>query len=73
MPKFVWIAEVGTIDSFLKGKATGMILMDATEPKKTARLAYLLENTYIGAINGVHGRYPLPLQPFNIHHNLKPF
>ena len=73
MPKFVWIAEVGTIDSFLNGKATGMILMDATEPKKTASLACLLENDYIGAIIGVHGRYPLPLQPFKIHHNLKPF
>lgn len=73
MPKFVWIAEVGTVDSFLKNKATGMILMDATEPKKTAILAYLLENTYIGEINGQFDRYTLPLPPFNIHHNLKPF
>lgn len=74
MPKFVWIAEVGTVDSFLNNKATGMILMDATEPKKTAILAYLLENTYIGPINdGQVSRYTLPLQPFNIHYNLNPF
>ena len=35
MPKFVWIAEVGTRESFAAaGKATGMLLMDATEPEK---------------------------------------
>jgi hypothetical protein len=47
--------------------------MDATEPKKTNILAYLLENTYIGPIKGVIDRYSLPLQPFQIHHNLNPF
>jgi len=73
MPKFVWIAETGTPDSFSANKATGMILMDATEPKKRAILASLLENAYIGPINGLVNRYSLPLQPFSIHRNLKLF
>lgn len=73
MPKFVWIVEVGTVESFSQNKATGMILMDATEPKKMTILAYLLENTYIGEINGADDRYSLPLPPFEIFNNLKPF
>jgi hypothetical protein len=73
MPKFVWIAEVGTRESFAAGKATGMLLMDATEPKKTEILAYFLENTYIGKINGKITEYTLPLRPFKIHQNLKSF
>jgi hypothetical protein len=73
MPKFVWIAEVGTTESFKAGKATGMMLMDATEPKKTEILAYFLENMYIGRSNGVVSSYSLPLRPFSIHHNLKSY
>lgn len=73
MPKFVWIAEVGTVASFQNGKATGMLLIDATEPQKAEMLAYFAGNVYIGPINGKIGRYILPLQPFSIHHNLKPF
>jgi hypothetical protein len=73
MSKFVWIAEVGTPESFAAGKATGMLLMDATEPKKNQILAYLLENTYIGKIGGEIKVLSLPLQPFKMHHNLKPF
>lgn len=73
MSKFVWIAEVGTVNSFKNGKATGMILMDATEPKKQGILAYLLENSYFGPIFGQVNRYTLPFKPFKLHHNLKPF
>ena len=73
MPKFVWIAEIGNVESFNDGQATGMLLMDATEPRKTEILAYLLENMYIGTINGKQSVYSLPLRPFSIHHNLKPF
>ncbi|TDH25215.1 hypothetical protein EXU57_14010 [Segetibacter sp. 3557_3] len=73
MPKFVWIAEVGPPDLMADEKATGLILMDATEPKKPAILAYLLENSYIGPANGSSGQYSIPLSPFSIHKNLKPF
>jgi len=73
MPKFVWIAETGTRESFAVGKATGMLLMDATEPKKTEILARFLENTYLGKIDGIVGEYNIPLRPFRIHQNLKSY
>ncbi len=73
MPKFIWIAEVATIESLSQSKAIGMLLMDATEPKDVGILAYLLKNVYIGRINGTVQSYSLPLPPFKIYHNLKPF
>ncbi|NJO24492.1 MAG: hypothetical protein HC867_00045 [Bacteroidia bacterium] len=73
LPKFVWIAEVGSQDSFAAGKATGMILLDATEPKKKEILAYLLENAYIGKVGGELKVLSLPLRPFQMHQNLKSF
>lgn len=73
MPKFVWIAEVGTQESFAEDKATGMLVMDATEPKKNEILAYLLENTYIGRVGKKIVLLPVPLQPFRIHRNLNSF
>ena len=30
MPKFIWVGEIGTIDSFLKKEATGLIILDST-------------------------------------------
>lgn len=73
MPKFVWIAEIGTPESFATGKATGMLLMDATEPKKNEILAYLLENTYIGKVKDKIQVLSIPLPPFQIHQNLNSF
>ncbi|MEP7372352.1 MAG: hypothetical protein ABI675_03115 [Chitinophagaceae bacterium] len=73
MPKFVWIAEIGTQDSFANDKATGMLLLDATEPKKNEILAYLLENTYIGKVRDKVEVLSLPLPPFQIHQNLNLF
>jgi hypothetical protein len=74
MPKFVWIAELGTQKSYEKGKATGMILLDATEPKKGDVLAYLIENTYFGPVNGgAPDLYNLSINPFTQFQNLKLF
>ncbi|MDP2421333.1 hypothetical protein [Sediminibacterium sp.] len=70
MPKFVWIAEIGTPDSYNVGQATGMILMDATEPNKSENLACFLENTYIGIQDGKIGIYSITLPPFRMHTNL---
>ena len=73
MPKFVWIAEVGTQESYAEDKATGMLLMDATEPRKNEILAYILENTYIRKVGKKIEVLSLPLHPFRIHQNLNMF
>src|SRR5690348_14319902 len=73
MPKFVWIAELTTIALVQDKKASGLIIMDATEPLKSEFLACLIENTYIGTINDVPGRYPIALNPFKRFNNLKTF
>lgn len=73
MPKFVWIAELTTPDLVDDKKAVGMILLDATEPNQPEVLATLIKNLYLGKINDKHGAYSLPLPPFSIINNLKPF
>lgn len=73
MPKFVWIAEIGTQESFSKGKATGMLLLDATEPKKKEILVYLLDNAYISNKSDTEQILFLPLPPFQVHQNLNLF
>lgn len=73
MPKFVWIAELATPDTLVRQQITGFILMDATEPKRYAVLASLLESSYIGTISGNYSRYKVPLQPFREFVNLESF
>lgn len=34
MPKFVWVTEISSNDSFIRNKVDGLILLDATEPMK---------------------------------------
>lgn len=71
MPKFVWIAEIGTPDSYANGQATGMILMDATEPNKSENLACFVGNMYIGTQDdGKIGIFSITLPPFKMHTNL---
>ncbi|MBX9779605.1 MAG: hypothetical protein K2X26_04630 [Chitinophagaceae bacterium] len=70
MPKFVWIAELGTPESYSVGKATGMILMDATEPIRSENLACFMEKLYIGNHNGEIGFFDITLPPFKMHTNL---
>jgi hypothetical protein len=70
MPKFVWIAETGTPASYGAGKATGMILMDATEPNKSETLACFVGNVYIGTLDNKIGVYDIPLPAFQMHTNL---
>jgi hypothetical protein len=73
MPKFVWIAELTTPDLISQKKIAGLILMDATEPKKYAVLGSLLENSYIGTIRDQYNRYSVPLPPFSEFVNLKSY
>lgn len=34
LPKFVWVTEIATYDSFVNNEVDGLILLDATEPMK---------------------------------------
>lgn len=73
MSKFIWITEIMTEDDYLLNKASGLIIMDATENSQNGILAFYLENTYFITIDGLTKKLPVPLQPFNIFNNLKAF
>jgi hypothetical protein len=71
MPKFVWVAELSNKDLLKKGLASGMILMDATQPKprREGVLAYFAENTYFAMANRTTNRINLAISPFLIYSN----
>lgn len=73
LPKFIWIAELSSTSEALAQKASGLLIFDATEPRSNMPIASLFKDLYIGELNGKIGLYALPLQPFTIFHNLKPF
>jgi hypothetical protein len=75
MPKFIWICELSTIEqaSAPDKKACGLVILDATEPRNPEVIFTLVKNLYIGILNNKYGIYTVPLPPFSIFYNLKPF
>lgn len=47
MPKFVWVTEISDRTMILQNLVQGMIVIDATEPKREGILAALLENKFL--------------------------
>ena len=39
--KFVWVTELASYDCFLKNRAEGLILLDATEPLSSTSLPFI--------------------------------
>lgn len=71
MPKFVWIAELGSKDLFSRGKANGIIVVDATEAnifnnKPLILAAYNNKIITFNDESGIFEQDTLPLSPFSL-------
>lgn len=64
MPKFVWIMEISDKELIMSNKVCGMVIMDATEPKRPGIIAALIENSYIANDLTTFNKISIPLQPF---------
>lgn len=77
MPKFIWVAELGTKESVEKNCANGIIILDATEANLNdfrPLILCLSNNNFIPSGNkfGFFKKYELPLSQFkNYKNNLK--
>jgi len=78
MPKFVWIAELSSQDSYKKGKINGLIILDATEPntsdnKPLIVAAYQNNLIFFDDESSVLMKISLTLHPFDLFlNNLTP-
>ena len=72
MPKFIWITEISTKKLMKEDKSEGLLILDATEPKKAGLIAAMIENYYLAIdLNNIK-LIELTLQPFlNYKNNLK--
>jgi len=64
MPKFIWITELTNKDLLRQNLCNGLIVLDATEPKKTGMIASIIENNFISYSDTAITQTALPLQPF---------
>jgi hypothetical protein len=72
MPKFIWVAEITNKELLAKDLCTGIIVLDATEPRKTGVIACMIENSYITLNVASISQAVLSLQPFKMYSlNLK--
>lgn len=70
MPKFVWIAEIASRHSLIDNKATGIIVLDATEPsisdnKPLLVAAYQNNLVFFDGNKDILKKIALTLHPFN--------
>jgi len=65
MPKFIWVMEISDKRLIMSGLATGMVVLDATEPKRFGIIAALIENFYLAKDLTTITKINLPLQPFS--------
>jgi hypothetical protein len=73
MPKFIWVSEITNKGLLAGNLCNGLIILDATEPRKTGVLACIVENSYITLNFTSITQATLSLQPFHMYHsNLKP-
>ncbi len=73
MPKFVWLAEITTIEHLGKGKAIGMILIDATAYNYDFResiLGIVYPDCYIFRQEKQFKKINMTVKPFKIYKNL---
>jgi len=72
MPKFIWVAEVSTVESFLEGKCNDLYIQDATEPysdssifSNMAILAGLTNGTFFVQDFGNFKGFDIFVNPFD--------
>jgi hypothetical protein len=74
MPKFIWVVELTNKELLRQNFCNGLIVLDATEPKKTGLIASVIENMFISYDNTSFTQTALSLQPFRqFNQNLKNF
>jgi len=64
MPKFVWITELSNRELILDNLCLGMLIIDATEPKKIGLIAGLIENHYISSNLSNFAKISIPIKAF---------
>lgn len=69
MPKFIWVMEITDKKLVMNNLATGMVVLDATEPKRFGIIAALIENYYIANDLTTFTKIDLPLQTFSSYQN----
>lgn len=69
MPKFIWIMEISDKKLVMSNLATGMVILDATEPKRFGIIAAMLEDTYIANDLTTFTKINLPLRSFLSYQN----
>jgi len=69
MPKFIWVTELSDKDLILQGLVNGMVILDATEPKRFGIISALIENNYIANNLTQFKTISLPLHPFKGYSN----
>jgi hypothetical protein len=65
MPKFIWVAELSTKELTKKNLIDGILILDATEPKRQGLIAGLLGKYYLSVSFTEINKILIPLQPFN--------
>ena len=45
VPKFIWVTEIYYDGSLMDGKCNGLVVLDATEPKKMGIITFIIEDT----------------------------
>lgn len=64
MPKFIWVVELTNKELLRQNFCNGLIVLNATEPKKTGIIASIIENMFISYNHTGFTQTALPLQPF---------
>lgn len=64
MPKFIWITELSDRELILDNLCSGMLIVDATEPKILGLIAGLVENHYISNNLSNFAKISMALAPF---------
>jgi len=73
MPKFIWVTEITDKAMLANDLCNGLVVLDATEPRKTGVLACIVESNYITLNFTAITQATLSLQPFSMYEsNLKP-
>lgn len=65
MPKFIWVTEVSNKEMALRNEINGIIVLDATEPKRAGVIAGLLETQFITNNLTSFQEIKIPLQAFS--------
>lgn len=72
MPKFIWIAEISTKELLKQDLINGLMVIDATEPKRQGLIAGLIGNHYLSVNLSEIVKISISLQPFkNYQNNLR--